>query len=162
MLPRLRKWRAQIYLWPIMNLPIGTLDRPIESFLAVLCVMAGTVQLAGPAEQKSVNALLPPAFVTGWSLMLVVGGAATVVGVTRDWARVERAGLKLLSGSSFIYAVCAIGFLGWDSIYTVCLTIAFGIATALRSMMIGVERAALNAMRRELIRVRAEKRDANT
>lgn len=159
MVPRLRKLRARFYLWPIMNLPVGTLDRPIESFLAMLCIIAGLAQLIGPAEQRSVNDSLPGPLVTMWSLMLVVGGILTVVGVTRDHPVTERSGLKLLSGSSFIYSICAVGFLGWDSVYTVCITVAFGIATLLRSMMIGVQRAALMAMRKEMIRVRTVKRD---
>lgn len=157
--PRLRRMRARIYLWPVMNLPVGTLDRPLESFLAILCVIAGLAQLVGPAEQQSVNASLPSAFVTIWSVMLVAGGGATAYGVTTDSAFVERAGLKLLSGSAFIYSICAIGFLGWDSIYTVSITIAFGLATLLRSMMIGVQREVLAAMRRELLRVQQEQRD---
>lgn len=155
---RLQKIRAKVYLWPVMNLPVGTLDRPIESFIASLCVVSGLAQLVGPAEQQSVNASLPDPIVIFWSLMLSIGGLTTVVGVTKSWIRCERAGLELLSGASAIYSVCAISYLGINSIFTVCITLAFSAATALRAMMVGVQLQALSAMRKELIRVAEEAR----
>lgn len=125
-------------MWPIMHLPLGTLDRPIESFVAVLCIIAGVTQLVGVAEQQSVTSSLPTAVVNLWSVQLMVGGLLVVVSVWRGDRRTERAGLLLLGNSALVYAICALAFLGTRSIYTACITVAFAIAVALRALIISI------------------------
>lgn len=136
--PLWRRLRARIYMWPIMHLPIGTLDRPIESFVALLCINAGLTQLLGVGAQQSVAATLPPVLVKVWSLWLVIGGLIVVGSVWRSDRRTERAGLLLLGVTAFIYSLCALKFLGADAIYTVSITFAFSIAVCIRALVIGL------------------------
>src|SRR4051812_1230976 len=104
-------------MWPILHLPLGTLDRPIESFVALLCIVAGGSQLLGLGEQQSVAAVLPGTIVKLWSVELLAGGFVVAVAVWRANRRGERAGLLLLGTSALVYSICALAFLGTRSIY---------------------------------------------
>jgi hypothetical protein len=125
-------------MWPIMHLPLGALDRPIESFVALLCIVAGATQLLGIGEQQSVAATLPPFLVKAWSLWLLIGGVIVVASVWRGDRRTERSGLLLLGVTAFIYSLCALAFLGADAIYTVSITLAFAVAVCIRALVIGL------------------------
>jgi hypothetical protein len=149
-LPAWRRLRGRIYLWPIMHLPIGTLDRPIESFIAVLCVIAGVTQLTGIGEQQSVDHSLPAALVYLWSVELIVGGVFVMFGVWRRDLSRERAGLLTLGAAALVYAICALAFLGSRSIYTVCITTAFAVAVGLRALVISLFLQLERALRVEL------------
>jgi hypothetical protein len=125
-------------MWPIMHLPVGTLDRPIESFVALLCIVAGLTQLLGVGEQQSVAETLPPLLVKVWSLWLLIGGVIVLISEWRSDRRTERAGLLLLGATAFVYSMCAIAFLGVAAIYTVCITLAFSFAVCIRALVVGL------------------------
>lgn len=150
--PLWRRIRARIYMWPILHLPLGTLDRPIESFVALLCCIAGATQLLGLGEQQSVSALLPTAVVRLWSFELVIGGATVLVSVWTANRRSERSGLVLLGVGALVYAICALVFLGTSSVYTAAVTLAFSAAVWIRaiviSLLIQLERALRDEDRR--------------
>lgn len=151
-LPLWRRLRGRLYLWPIMHLPVGTLDQPIESFVAVLCVIAGITQLSGIGEQQSVTVSLPRVLVDVWSLELIVGGLLVIGGVWRSNRHRERAGLLILGAAALVYALCALAFLGGRSVYTACITIAFAGAVSLRALIISLLLQLEQALRDEDLR----------
>lgn len=150
--PLWRRLRARIYMWPVLHLPLGALDRPIESFVALLCVVAGLTQLAGLGEQQSVEASLPHLVTQLWSLELVGGGVTVVISVWRADRRGERAGLVLLGVAAIVYAICALSFLGTRSIYTAAITIAFALAVCIRVIVISILLQLERALRDEDVR----------
>lgn len=95
----------------LYRLPEGIVEQPFEILIGYLCLSVGLPLLIGgaAATPNSIDDLLAAWLVKAWSVALLFGGLLTVAGKTRNWQRIERAGLLLLAAATVIYGGALVG-----------------------------------------------------
>lgn len=78
----------------------------VESFLALVCLLAGVPVLINPAvfapaAMKAMSAWL----VYPWAVGMLIGGATTLVGIGKEDLRIERMGISILGAVAFIFLI---------------------------------------------------------
>ncbi len=83
----------------------------VEAFLAALTVLVGLPVLIRPDlfVPRTINEILPPAFVYAWAIGLVIGGSTTIVAIVLNSYRIERMGVAILGGTTAVYAIALSG-----------------------------------------------------
>lgn len=125
-------------------LPAGVRAQPIDSFMVMLALPAGTAGLFGPASSKSLETLLPFYAVKLWAIMLILGSLAWLCGISgvqlvgdvMILTRIScfRLGLHLLSGSSLVYASSILFVGGWNGVLAAWPLLGFSLATFLKAV----------------------------
>lgn len=129
-------------LWLLEHLPAGVIARPIEWFVAILCLVSGATIVTGLATPQSVAVLLPDEVYLGWGVALVFGGLGLTCGlssyrrVAGGWviARTPcyRLGLRLLGIASGLYTFAILYVGGWNGLPAAVFTTAFTLTCAVR------------------------------
>jgi hypothetical protein len=128
--------------WLLLNLPAGLLARPLEWFVAILCLVVGTTIVTGVATPPSIAALLPRSVTLAWGVLLLMGGLGLTCGLTSyrrapgGWAidRVAcyRLGLRLLGLSSLVFTLAIVVIVGMDGIPAAAYTLSFALSCGVR------------------------------
>jgi hypothetical protein len=128
--------------WLLQALPAGLIARPMEWFIAVLCLIGGITIVAGIATPQSVAALLPRPIYLAWGGALILGGLGLTCGLTSyrraagGWvvARVPcyRLGLRMLGLASGLYTLAILVVGGWNGVPAVVFTSSFALTCGVR------------------------------
>lgn len=143
--------RDRIRIWLTTHLPAGLLWHPFEWFVAVLCVISGTVALVWHVDSASLDALLPHPFLKVWGAALLVGAVALMRGLSSIRAlsadryvvtRVPayRLGLRLLGLAVSVYIAALITFAGWSGVLASVVPAAFVAMCSIRLLSLGGRR----------------------
>lgn len=143
-------WTSRVRPWLLRKLPAGVIARPAEWFLALLCILSGSVQLASLGQSRSVMTLLGPVFYVGWCVSLVIGGLAMTCGLSSyrravtGWyiRRVPcyRFGLRLLGLASLTYGIAVLIAGGLNAAVAAASTLALSGMCAVRLLTLGSPR----------------------
>jgi hypothetical protein len=107
---------------------------PFEVFLLV-AVAAGGVSLLFGARPGSVEAIAPPALVTAWGVVLVIGGSLSLAGVLRrgDNAKiVQQIGLALVAAACPLYTLALLLSVGLTATIPALYTTALALASVVK------------------------------
>jgi hypothetical protein len=104
--PRSEKWLARV--------PFALIEHPFACLMALWGVLSGVPILFGVIKPSSVINLLPPAFVTVWTSMLVLASLSIAWGLIRHrYSTTMARGLQLLAVVVLVYAVAIMAASGW-------------------------------------------------
>jgi len=131
-------------------IPKSVLQNPFELLLGIMCTFSGVPYLLGNRPNSKIEANIPPLLIRLWGFNLAVGGIFLIWGLVRNSSLVERAGLSMLGPTAYAYAVMLIAYVGYPSLFSACLIIAFGTACLLRDYTVKVATVAINRVFREL------------
>lgn len=131
------------------RIPPVLLNEPWAIFVKSLCVASGSATLAGPPP-GSLEDNLPRAMVTLWSITLICGGLAGLIGLLSSTRRLEVAGLVWLGTAALVYAAAVLVTRGFVAAFAGSMVLAFGLAALTRALAVYASY--------ELARYRAEQR----
>lgn len=108
---------------------------PRVVFVLLLCTFSGIASLIVREGPETLEAQVPEAAVTCWSILLAVGCLATLIGVLKDDADgvfLEQIGSIVVGVTTIFYSGIAVGTAGLGSLQPIGFIFAFGLACVLR------------------------------
>ena len=143
--------RERLRVWMLRHTPASLLWHPFEWFMAGLCSVSGFAFLLQPAEEASLEALLPGPFLKAWGVALLVGalalarGLSSIRSVSADRYVVTRVpayklGLRLLGVAVSIYIAALVLYTGPAGIRAAVIPTAFVAMCAVRLLALGGRR----------------------
>jgi hypothetical protein len=117
---------------------------PFQRYLLALAVVGSLPILLGKPTAGSIEALLPPAIVLGWGLLLLVGCGIALVGVFWPLREpitpksfvtalfLERLGLALVWPTALVYAAIIVILTGVSGLLAAAIVAGFGWASRRR------------------------------
>jgi hypothetical protein len=150
----LARWQAYrnrtgraITVWALRHLPAGIVARPMEWFLAILCTVTGVALMAGLSRPSAAENQLRPIAYYSWSLTLLVGGVAMIVGLTSirwvsfpvyELRRVAeyQFGLRLLWIGCAVWSIVLIANTGIDAMLSASFAALFSFFCAVRLLTV--------------------------
>lgn len=115
---------------------------PFEIFMLFACILSGIAGLINPHRVSVIASVLPLWELYIWNAGIITGGFVALIGVWKSSFAslyVERIGLTLLVGLSFMYVVAIIALSGFTFGLAVMMTAAFSIACVFRLRQIIVD-----------------------
>lgn len=137
--------------------PLHAGRHPFQTYLLLLCIIAGVPILFGRIGASSIESELPFWLAFIWALLLFLGSAVGLVGAywRGDYTNaltIERIGLAIVGSAACVYAVVIIVNTGWDRLIPAAITLAFGVASLRRARDIGqIIKMALEDLRVEVV-----------
>ncbi len=122
--------------------PLHAGRHPFQTYLLLLCIIAGLPILFGRIGASSIESELPFWLAFSWALLLFLGSAIGLVGAywrgdPANALTIERIGLAVVGSAACVYAVVIIINTGWDRLIPAGITAAFGFASLRRARDIG-------------------------
>lgn len=114
---------------------------PRAVFILALSVFSGITTLAIKAAPESLEAVLPHWGVIFWSLSLTLGSIVTLTGMvfqSMNGIILEQVGSVMVGATTVFYSALAIWVIGPDSIQSVSIILAWGLACFVRWIQLQV------------------------
>lgn len=134
--------------------PVRDGRQPHHVLFLIAALIAGIAGTADHGTQSPITRqLMPDGLAVVWYALLALAAVITLAGIAASGKRVvlglliERMGSLLIGGLCIAYGLAALGLLGRAAIVGGLVTLAFGIASAIRSHQIGRD---LHSVRRVL------------
>jgi hypothetical protein len=135
-------------MWAIRHLPAGVVARPMEWFVAILCLLSGTAMIAGVSEPAAAERQLSQFTFHTWALTLIVGGLAMGSGLSSiKWTtfpsyvltRVPeyRFGLRLLWIGCFVWSIVLLANSGLNAMLSAGFALVFSFLCGVRLLTVG-------------------------
>jgi hypothetical protein len=133
---RIRQLPPFVALWRFIFMPAARYPAdPRAVFILALSAFSGMVALAVEAAPPTLAALLPDWGVTTWSLLLVIGSIATLVGMlfqNLNGILVEQVGSIIVGVAAVFYSTLAVWVVGLPAFQTVGIIFAWGLSCFIR------------------------------
>lgn len=128
--------QERIVGWLATVLPLKIAEAPERVLINVMCVLIGAAVLLSDQSGR----LWPPVVSYVWAVMLIVGGAAALVGYWRNpsgsLARpLERLGYLVVGAASLAYGVRALWVVGWAAVPIAGIFLGIAFAKAVRLLV---------------------------
>lgn len=137
----------RLRLWLVRKLPAGLLFHPAEWALAVLVIVPGVLTVAGWRTSDSLAAALPWPVYKAWGVLMVVGGAALIAGLSsikRAGSRyvvgrvpAYRLGLRLIGATEALYAVCLLASVGVGALQAAVSLLTVSVLCGIKLLTLG-------------------------
>lgn len=139
-----RPWSSRL----AKRIPAVVLEQPWAIFVKTLCIISGLSTFVGPAP-GTIEATLPQAVVSAWSITLVVGAGCALYGLLQPRHReVELLGLVWLGTASLVYAVTIATRFGTGGAVPCAIVLAFSLAALVRALAVYLEYEIAKRVRR--------------
>ena len=112
---------------------------PRAVFMLAFSVFTGGTAFLLDAAPESLNSLLPHWAVLIWGVLLTLGSATTLGGMTRQSPNgiiVEQIGSVMVAATTLYYAVIATYVVGWSAMQTVGIVAAWGLSCVIRYLQL--------------------------
>lgn len=124
-------WRRVV----LRHLPAALVREPFALWLALVCVLSGSLQLSGLSEPGSVARLLPGLVIKAWNVELLAGGGLTAAGILWGRPRLVVVGLQPLGLAAMAYSVAVAYVGGWRGAFAALITVAFSLACFVKAFV---------------------------
>jgi hypothetical protein len=140
----------------IRHIPLALLRESLVLFIAAQGVLVAAIHFAGLGTPTRMTQLLPAWMIELWHGEVLIGCLLVLIGLIRNYPRMEAVGLRLMAPCQLVYAIAIIIVAGWAGTGSALPQVMFGVACVGRALWLTEYLQALRAGRELAAELQAE------